>query len=401
MEEKQTDKMRKIMKRIAIYFCFLSVMLFGYSCNDMYDNINDFVAEEKVYPGGFDRAEGLIGYERVEINLLDTGRIPASEIKLGKAKKTVIEYDREVLVIDSLCSWVNIEGLTLSRLYRFTIYTVDEYGDKSVPVETALIPYTAEDLATLLVPPPRIVYRPTETTVTWSENPLMEYCELTFAYTDKSGVRRTDSQMGQRPSITLDNLELGSQVTVDVRYAAIPKVNNIPIIDTVYLENSLLLNIPLTFDQHFPLDMNDWTATASSNENPSGNWGLPNVILEGPGLPVWHTRYSGSAAQLPHWVEIDMQNMKSLTKLEVTRYTDIKTLYIIVSETQISDKSALGDLTPAGTLEYPGPWDEQGIIRSYEFETPVSGRYLYLYIPESHRNPYSSIQAIRAFGWAQ
>jgi hypothetical protein len=401
MEEKQTDKMIKKMKRISVYFWILSLMLFGYSCKDMYDNINSFVTEEKVYPGGFDRAEGRIGYERVEIDLLEAGRIPASEIKLGKAEKTVIEYDKEVITIDSLCSWVSIEGLTLSKLYRFNIYTIDQYGNKSIPVEIALIPYTAEDLATLVVPSPRIVYRPTETTVSWSENPLMEYCELTFAYTDQSGVHRTGSQTGQRPSIIVDNLELGSQVTVNMRYAAIPKVNNVPIIDTVYFENSLLLNVPLIFDQHYPLDMNDWTATASSYENPSGNWGLPDVILGSPGFPVWHTRYSGSTAQPPHWIEIDMQDMKNITKIEVIRHTDVKTLHVIASETQIADKSTLGNLTPTATLEYPGPWNEQGIMRDCEFETPVSGRYLYLYIPESHRNPYSSIQFIRAFGWTQ
>jgi hypothetical protein len=232
------------MKKISV---FLLVMLFVYSCNDMYDSINDFVGEETVYPGGFDMAEGRIGYERVEIDLMNAGRIPSSEMKLGKAKKTIVEYDGREISIDSLCSWLNIEGLTLSRLYRFKIYTVDEFGDKSIPVETALIPYTAGDKDNLAILAPRISYWADEVTVSWSSSLTsvsLNYCALSFSYTDKSGVVRKGEQTGDRPAFTAYNLAPGSQVTVNLRHAVIPKVNNVAILDTVYIENPLVLNIP-------------------------------------------------------------------------------------------------------------------------------------------------------------
>jgi hypothetical protein len=235
-----------IMKRISIYFCVLSVMLSVYSCDGMYDSINDFVAEERVYPGGFDRADGLIGYERVEINLLDTGRIPAAEIKLGKAKKTVIEYDKEVIVIDSLCSWVNIEGLTLSKLYRFTIYTVDEYGDKSIPVEGTAIPYTAGDLTTLALPEPRsrsLTENSMEISWPSMSSILLDYYRMTYSYVDKDNQKREGSSEGENPVIILDNLAMGQQVKLEWQCRIIPRVNNVPIIDSIWWERP-----PLTFE---------------------------------------------------------------------------------------------------------------------------------------------------------
>jgi hypothetical protein len=212
----------------------------------MYNSITDFVEEEKVYPGGFDLANGRIGYERVEIDLLYAGRIPAGEIRLGKAKNTVIEYDNELIPIDSLCSWVNVKELKKSKLYRIKVYTTDEFGNKSIPVETALIPYTEDDKNNLTIPSPRIAYQPGEASVSWNSNlnsVVLNYYELSFSYTDKSGASRTGTRTGQTPSFTADNLASGP-VTVSLKHKVVPKVNNVAIIDTVYLENSLVLSIP-------------------------------------------------------------------------------------------------------------------------------------------------------------
>jgi hypothetical protein len=211
----------------------------------MYDSIGDFVQEEKVYPGGFDFASGHIGIERVEIDLLYAGRIPASQINLGKAKKTVIEYDGKVVPIDSLCSWVNITGLKLPKLYRFKIYTIDEFGDKSIPVETALIPYTEGDKSNLVISSPKITYHSGGATISWSQSlnsASLNYSGLSFSYTDKNGTLVKGEQTSQTPSFTVDNLTPG-QVTVYLKHTVIPKVNNTPIIDAVDIESTLVLTI--------------------------------------------------------------------------------------------------------------------------------------------------------------
>jgi hypothetical protein len=103
----------------------LTVLLTAFaSCSDIYDNIEDYVNGEKVYA---DKLDGIIriqvDYERVEIDLMTAGRIPSSQIIMGKAKKTVIECEDFAepdhrRVIDSVCSWVNITGLTQLKLYQ-------------------------------------------------------------------------------------------------------------------------------------------------------------------------------------------------------------------------------------------------------------------------------------------
>src|SRR5690606_21179481 len=123
------------------------------SCSGMYDTLDDY-SGEIVYPAKYDTIIGHVGYERVEIDLMKAGRIPASEIKMGKATKTIIEYDGQVIRLDSLVSWVNITGLDQPKLYRFKIYTVDEFDNASVPQEIALIPYTSADLENLAIASP-------------------------------------------------------------------------------------------------------------------------------------------------------------------------------------------------------------------------------------------------------
>ena len=77
------------MKKV-IYFIFAVAMLSLVSCEGQYDNLEKF-AGEVIYPARFDTIFGQVGYERVELDLMKAGRIPASKIKLGKATKTVIE----------------------------------------------------------------------------------------------------------------------------------------------------------------------------------------------------------------------------------------------------------------------------------------------------------------------
>jgi hypothetical protein len=145
------------------------------SCSDIYDNITEYVKSKKVYA---DKLDGIIrvqvGYERVEIDLMRAGRIPASQISMGKAKKTVIECEDFTepdhrRVIDSVCSWVNISGLTQLKTYQFTIYTEDEFGNRSMPLIAAARPYTSENRDALDLLPPVITESTSAALLEWKD----------------------------------------------------------------------------------------------------------------------------------------------------------------------------------------------------------------------------------------
>ncbi|KAA6337075.1 hypothetical protein EZS27_014810 [termite gut metagenome] len=232
------------MKNILIVFS-IALMVLLYSCSGMYDTLDQY-SGEIVYPAKFDTIVGRIGYERVEIDLMKAGRIPADQIRLGKAKKTVVEYDDKVIVIDTLSSWLNITGLTTSKLYRFNVYTIDDYENKSVSQEIALIPYTSSDRETLAVPSPRTLASPSSAVVDWPNgisSVLLDYYGLSYSYIDKdddtkTGVRGTDSRF------FVGNLESGQPVSIDITYKIVPRVNSAGILDTISIQKPLVINIP-------------------------------------------------------------------------------------------------------------------------------------------------------------
>ncbi|MBX3254682.1 MAG: hypothetical protein KF862_11120 [Chitinophagaceae bacterium] len=211
----------------------------------MYDNIQQY-ADEQVYPAKYDTIIGFIGYERVEIELMKAGRISSSQIKLGKAKKTIIEYDDQKIIIDSLVSWVNITGLTQPKLYRIQIYTIDEFDNKSVPQEIALIPYTQTDFQSLAVSSPKIMASPTAAVIEWPNglsSTLLDYTGLSYEYTDKDNEVRKGTRE-ESPRFVIANLTPSQEVTVNVTYKVIPKINSSPIIDTLDLTVPITLVMP-------------------------------------------------------------------------------------------------------------------------------------------------------------
>lgn len=215
------------------------------SCSKIYDNIEQY-ADEQVYPAKYDTIVGYVGYERVEIELMKAGRVPASAIKLGKAKKTVIQYDEQTITIDSLVSWVNITGLTQPKLYRFNIYTIDEFDNKSVAQEIALIPYTQADFQTLVVSAPKIMASPSAAVIEWPNglsSTLLDYKGLSYEYTDKDNEVKKGTRQ-ENPRFVIANLNPSQEVTVNVTYKVIPKLSNKPILDTLNLSVPIKLTMP-------------------------------------------------------------------------------------------------------------------------------------------------------------
>jgi hypothetical protein len=232
------------MKKINIFGLIVLSALFFTSCSKMHDNIKEFATEETVYPGRLDGViRSYIGFERVELDLMTAGRIPASEMNLGKAVKTIVEYGSQTLVVDSVASWVNVTGLKLKQNYRFTVYTMDKYEDKSISVEGTAAPYTEADLRTLALPSPKTrALSATSMEVSWTRlsSVLLDYYRMTYSYTDKNNTKVPGESRGETPVIVLDNLASGQQVTLEWKCRIIPRINNVPIIDSVWWDRPAL-----------------------------------------------------------------------------------------------------------------------------------------------------------------
>ena len=324
------------------------------SCENMNKKTEQYYGEV-VYPAKYDTIVGHIGFERVEIDLLKAGRIPSSQIKMGKAIKTVIEYDDQQITIDSLVSWVNVTNLTQSKIYRFDIYTLDEYGNKSVPQEIALIPFTESDLESTVMNSPRITVSPSSAIVEWSSglnSLLLNYYGLTYEYTDRNGNTIT-GERGADSRFFVANLETGQPTTVNMTYKIIPIVNGVSILDTLYLDNQLTITTPSSSGTFSPAERDVLIANGLTTFDYESAAALTKLVY-----PI----HANSLQDIFYFSNIQEIDLTGGDLFEVNKYTydnnNAKSeigggefLPFISKVSDVNDVQVLKDLLEAGTLK--------------------------------------------------
>jgi hypothetical protein len=217
------------------YIILIIVVAVIYSCSgDIYDNIDGLVDSETVYPPAYnqDSVIAKMGDQRIEIDLLNGRRLSAAQMSklMPKSKKTVITYlDRE-LVIDSVCSWVNVTGLTVARTYHFKIYTEDSYGNRSVPVSISAKPFTVADRESLKVIA-SVSASSTLGIVACGASDAYTFCDMRYSYTDNDN--HLQSGETDDRSLILSNLTPGTANQVKVSYHLLP----LNAIDTIWLDD--------------------------------------------------------------------------------------------------------------------------------------------------------------------
>ena len=282
------------MKKLLVFLLILAACYS--SCQHSYDNISDFVTRETVYPGRFDTIIAQIGFERVELDLLKAGRL--APINIGKAKNTIVEYDGKTLEFNEVLSWVEIGELTQPKMYRFSVYTTDEFGNRSVPQRIDVMPFTSEDLANLVVVPPRVTAGPWAVSLAWSNisSVLLDYLYLEYSYYDKDGMLHT-GMLEENPRIQMQNLQAGSEASINIRYWVVPKVENVPILDVRPLETTFSLYMPtddeyqkglrsreisaITYTQSMEIQL-DWNRAFETMQHTSVRY----TDMSNPGNPV-------------------------------------------------------------------------------------------------------------------
>lgn len=254
-------------KWFTIVIVLLSTLIVNYACdeNDQYGKLIDFATEETVYPATFDTIYATIGYERAEIDLRRDGRIPSKDIDKGKAKKTVVVYDEDspsetVIVIDSVCSYVNVIGLVEPRLYRIKIYTEDEFGSRSIPQEISVVPYTSYDKEVLVqgILDPTTSLAPNALVMEWPtglNTIMMEYHGLDYEYKDQDGESFSGTRL-KNPRIYSSNLPAGEEVIFDMKYKVLPILDNgAKLLDTIEVEKPFIVQMPTPDQQFIPQEL--------------------------------------------------------------------------------------------------------------------------------------------------
>ncbi|MDR0427428.1 MAG: discoidin domain-containing protein [Dysgonamonadaceae bacterium] len=121
---------------------------------------------------------------------------------------------------------------------------------------------------------------------------------------------------------------------------------------------------------------------ASSEELNAGN--SAKNLVDGDPNTIWHTMYSVTVAQHPHWVDFDMgetKTVKGFTYLPRGGNGDVKDYTIHVS----SDNKEWGEPV------YTGTFDGKNSLKRVEFDKPIKARYLrFTALSEQRKQDYAA-----------
>lgn len=196
-----------------------------FSCSDMDENYKEHVPEIN-YSGKIKNLRGYVGYERVYLaweNPLDQ-----------KSKYIRVEYDSTFIEYESLIDSVVIDNLDSGSGYEFFVFTVDDYGNKSVASSKTILPVSKTFVNS--IPKPNIkVLENKDGNVVFDikglTNSLMKFSGLiNYQCESKSGSIITGSQEYSEEEsdviLMIDGLKTNENYTVRLDLMIIPIVSN-------------------------------------------------------------------------------------------------------------------------------------------------------------------------------
>lgn len=147
----------------------------------------------------------------------------------------------------------------------------------------------------------------------------------------------------------------------------------------------------------YKYDRSDWSVVAVSDETASDGGGM-NTLLDDDLGSYWHSQWDGGNAPLPHWAIIDMVSPREIAKIDTYKRpgnTDAKTIQFFVGPDPDPDASTW---TKIGESEFVSERDN--IETSIDDpSSSATGRYIKLVLPDSNREPFTSIAEVYFYGY--
>ena len=375
--------MRNICK---ILFLILIGPVFS-SCEDFMDVHKKYVERgEIIYAPKPDTISFIAGKERIKFHCrtynapnvktvdlywndgLDSLIIP---VTLGPA------YDSIEVILDNM----------MEKSYTFNVVMTDNYGHKSLTMTDFGSSYGNVYQATLN-------NRRIKAVSFWNTGGLLEWFSSMgglvrneIRYTRIDGSQVEVGMDADEYSINLPSPKPGSYF--EYRSLYIPEAEAIDTFTTDWIQ----YEIP--FPMEFRYDRSLWKVLSVSDETASDGGGMGSLIDDDLST-FWHSSYTDGDAPLPHWVVIDMQDARKISQVEVFRRagnTDARTVDLYISD---QPDAEILDWVKIGTGIFG---DKDGmIIPVFDSINEIEGRYLKIVLPNSNREPFTSIAEIYVYG---
>lgn len=374
------------MKRIYGLVVFVVSVLSFSSCGDFMDVHKEYIeGGEIIYAPKPDTMNFIAGKNRILFNCrtynapnlrsidvywndgLDSLIIPV-ELKTG--------YDSLSVILD------NME----EKSYTFNVQTTDNFGHKSLYLTDFGTSYGDTFQS-------RLSDRRIKTVslsdkggaVTWYFA-LNDLVRSEIRYTKNDGSLSVAETPSTKDAVELPDIKAGS--TVEYRSLFIPEVEAIDTFATAWK------TFEIPFPEEYRYDSSSWTVLSVSDE--SADHGGRIALLDGDLNSFWHSAYEGGNAPLPHWAVIDMRSQKKISKVEVYRRagnTDTKSVELYVSD---QPDGNTGNWIKIGNGIFVDG-DSISILIPESVDTE-KGHYLKLVLPDSNREPYTSVAEIYVYG---
>lgn len=374
------------MKRIYSLVVFVISVLFFTSCDDFMDVHKEYIeGGEIIYAPKPDSVNFIAGEGRILFNCrtynapnvrsvdvywndrLDSLIIPV-ELSTG--------YDSISVILD------NME----EKFYTFNIQTTDNFGHKSLFVTSFGTSYGDVYRATLNDRGIKsLSLSDKEGTIEWYSAP-MHLVRNEIRYIKNDGSQTTVKISSIDNLAKLPDVKPGS--TFEYRSLYIPEEVAIDTFATAWKEYET------PFPTEYKYDRNSWEVLSVSDVSTSEGGGM-TTLIDGDLSTYWQSAYEGGDAPLPHWAVIDMQTPRNISRVELYRRTgnkDTKSIELYVSDHP--DANAAGWIK-IGTVVF-----EEGDSSSITIPGSIDmkGRYLKLLLPDSNREPYTSVAEVYVYG---
>ena len=375
------------MKRIySIVVSFLSVLSFV-SCEDFMDVHKEYIeGGEIIYAPKPDLIDFIAGQERImfKCRTYNAPNIRSVDVFWNDGLDSLIipvelntGYDSISVVLD------NME----EKSYTFNVQTTDNFGHKSLFVTDFGSSYGESYLSVLSDRRIKsLSLSDREGTVEWYSS-LSGLVRNEVRYIKNDGSLAVVEMPSANNLVKLPEAKVGS--SFEYRSLYIPEGECIDTFATAWK----VYETP--FPKEYKYDRSSWKVLSVSDESTSEGGGMTTLIDDNLST-YWQSAYEGGDAPLPHWAVIDMQTSKKISKVEIYRRSgnkDTKSVELYVSgqpDGNAADWVKIGSATFGDDNSISIEISEVGEIRK--------GRYLKLLLPDSNREPYTSVAEVYVYG---
>lgn len=371
------------MKRICNFLLLIVLVSSFLSCEDFMDIHKDFIKDgEIIYAPMPDTISFIAGKNRVLFNCrtYNAPNIRSIDVFWNGGMDSLIIPVELNTGYDSIS--VILENLE-EKSYTFTVWMVDNFGHKSLPVTDFGTSYGELYNSSLLNRRVKsLALSEMGGTIEWySSASGFVRNEIRYKKIDGTiGFALSEGNVTELPAAAANS-------SFEYRTLYIPEEEAIDTFATAWEQYAE------AFPVEFVYDRSTWKVLAVSDETASSGGGK-DALLDGNLDSYWHSQWEGSEAPLPHWAIIDMQSVKNISKIDVFRRkgnTDAKTVEIFASNHISNDY--VGDWVKIGSGVFSNGDKLEVLVSSID-----KYRYLKIYLPDSNRAPNTSIAEVYVYG---